>query len=177
MATVGITREARRATLTRFRSNEGSERPLRTPEKIPTLIVAADAARARLLIADPESKGLRELDELLNPEARLHEGDLVADSAGRRNHASTSGGHPAPGGGSMKRHHIEDFAARVCKRIELCLEENCARRVYIIAEPEFLGLLRRQARPRLARSFAGEVARSLASASLAEIRAALPIRL
>ena len=169
MTTAGLTREARRATLNRFRSSEHNARMLYTPDKSPALIVAADASRARLLLAATGTAEVNELDDLNNPQAHLHEGDLIDDSPGRRNAAQA--------GASMKRHRIEEFAALVCRRVEKCLEENCAKRVYIIAEPEFLGLLRRQARPRLARSFAGEVAKSMTSASATEIRAALPARL
>ncbi|HVT35446.1 MAG TPA: host attachment protein [Nevskiaceae bacterium] len=177
MVSTSLDREARRATLLRFRQHDDKARPQNATARAPTLVVAADASRARLLIALPGEPGLREVDDLLNPEARLHEGDLVADGPGRRNNSSTSGGYSALGGGSMKRHRIEEFASLVCKRVERCLEDNLARRVYLVAQPEFLGLLRKQARPRLVRSFAGEVAKALTGAAPAEIRAVLPARL
>jgi protein required for attachment to host cells len=142
-----------------------------------SLVIAADAARARILAAVTPDAPLRDYASLANPEARLHEGDLVADSSGRRNHRPTEGGHSAFGGGSMKQHRIEEFAASVCEGVEAALRDTQAERLYLVAEPAFLGLLRQRMDGQLQRRLAGTIPKSLASESPERIRAALPSRL
>lgn len=138
------------------------------------LVLVADSARARLLKAPAPHAPLEEFADLANPEARSHEGDLVADSGGRR---PPQGGHSAFGGDSMKRHRAEDFAAAVCARAAAALREAGALRLYIVAEPGFLGLLRRRMDRRVERCVAAEFAQSLAGGTLDQIRGALPPRL
>jgi protein required for attachment to host cells len=141
------------------------------------LVVAADSARARLFRASSPTGPLRELETLTNAEARLHERDLVSGPAGRSRGNTMQAGFSAFGGGSMKRHRVEEFAAEVCGRIAAVLRKAGAPRLYIIAEPEFLGLLRLRLDDPTKRRIAGELPKSLASKSPEEIRKALPRRL
>jgi len=147
------------------------------PRQGASLVIAADAARARILAAVTPDSPLRDYASLANPEARLHEGDLVADDGGRRNHRPTEGGHSALGGGSMKQHRIEEFASSVCQGVEAALRETQAERLYVVAEPGFLGLLRRRMDGQLERRIAGTIPKSLAGETAERIRAALPSRL
>lgn len=142
-----------------------------------SLVVAADSARARLFASVTPDAPLREFDDLANPEARLHEGDLVADATGRNGRGLREGGHSALGGDSMKRHRAEDFAGAVSDKVLSALRESRAERVYVLAEPEFLGLLRKRFDAQVRNKVAGEVAKSLAGESAERIRAALPERL
>jgi len=141
------------------------------------LVLTADAARARILAAVTPDSPLREYADLSNAEARLQERELVSSPTGRRNHQPTQGGHSAYGGGSMKRHRIEEFAASVCEGLQSALSATGAQRVYIVADPDFLGLLRQRMKPGLGRHVAGEYAKSLATETPERIRAALPARL
>lgn len=142
-----------------------------------SLVLVADSARARLFDAATPTAPLHEVEFLSNPEARLHEGDLVADGAGTRNGESMSAGHSALGGGSMKDHRIEEFAGTVCERLSRVARATDARRIYIVAEPSFLGLLRLRMDRNLRKQVAHEIPKSLASRGPAEIRAVLPQRL
>jgi protein required for attachment to host cells len=141
------------------------------------LVIAADSARARLFRADTPDAPLQEVDTLLNPEARLHEHDLVEDSAGRRGARPTQAKRSAFGGETAKRHRAEDFAASVCQRAARTLRETGAERLYLVAEPEFLGLLRQRMDRALERRVAGAVAKSVTGKPAGRIRAALPGRL
>jgi protein required for attachment to host cells len=143
----------------------------------PALVVAADSARARLFAADNPGAPLREIAALANPEARLHEHDLVEDEAGRRGTRPTQAKRSAFGGQTAKRHRAEEFAADVCARAEVGLREAGADRVYLVADPEFLGLLRQRMDERLQKRLAGAVAKSIVGSSVDAIRAALPPRL
>ncbi|MDM4771246.1 host attachment protein [Solimonas sp. SE-A11] len=143
----------------------------------PSLVVALDAARARILAALTPEAPLRDYASLANPEGRLHEGDLVADSGGCRNHRPTEGGHSASGGGSMKQHRTEEFAASVCEGVEAALRDTHAERLYVVAEPGFLGLLRQRMDDQVEQRVVGTIPKSLANETPERIRAALPSRL
>lgn len=139
-----------------------------------SVVVVADSARARLFAANTPTSPLQELADLSNPEARLHEHDLVEDSAGRRGTRPTQAKRSAFGGETAKRHRAEEFAAKVCDRAGSALREQRAQRLYLVAEPEFLGLLRMRMDRSVQRCVAGELAKSLAGRAPEEIRAALP---
>lgn len=141
------------------------------------LVIAADSVRARLFGAGTPDAPLREIDALLNPEGRLHEHDLVEDAAGRRGARPTQAKRSAFGGETARRHRAEDFAAAVCKRAARGLRETGAERVYLVAEPEFLGLLRQRMGRALERRVAGAVAKSVTGKPAGRIRATLPPRL
>ena len=121
----------------------------------PSLVIAADAARARILAALTPEAPLRDYASLANPEARLHEGDLVADSGGR----------------------IEEFAASVCEGLEAALHDTHAERLYVVAEPGFLGLLRQRMDEQVEQRIVGTIPKSLARETPERIRSALPSRL
>ncbi|WP_040455167.1 host attachment protein [Hydrocarboniphaga effusa] len=137
------------------------------------VVVAADAAIARLFLARNDAEWT-ELDDLTNPAAHADERELVADAAGRRGASTTQSGNSAYGGGSMKAHRIEEFAAEVCKRVAISLRETQAEQVHLIAEPHFLGLLRQRLDAEIRKRVGAEVSKSLARHSPEQIRAALP---
>jgi protein required for attachment to host cells len=143
----------------------------------PAVVVAADSARARLFRAGNPDAPLEEVDALVNPQARLHEHDIVEDSAGRRGTRPTQAKRSALGGETAKRHRAEEFAAAVCAHATQQLRETRARRLYLVAEPEFLGLLRRTLDRSVLRRVAGAVPKSVASKPAGRIRATLPSRL
>ena len=143
----------------------------------PAVVIAADSARARLFRAGTPDGPLEELEALVNPQARLHEGDLVEDSAGRRGTRPTQAKRSALGGETAKRHRAEEFAVAVCDRAARQLRATRARRLYLVAEPEFLGLLRRCLDRSALRRVAGAVAKSVTGKPAGRIRAALPSRL
>jgi protein required for attachment to host cells len=149
-----------------------------TPAKAgASLVVAADSARARLFEAASPAAPLKEVGGLLNPDARLHEHDMVEDSVGRRGTRPTQAKRSAFGGETAKRHRAEEFAAAVCVRAGKSLRAAGAERLYLVAEPEFLGLLRKRMDRALRRHVAGEVSKSVTHFEPWRIRAALPPRL
>jgi protein required for attachment to host cells len=143
----------------------------------PAVVIAADPARARLFVAGAPDAPLEEFADLANPQARLHEGDLVEDSAGRRGTRPTQAKRSAFGGQSARRHRTEEFAKAVCARAARGLRESRAARLYLVAEPEFLGLLRRRLARPLRKRVAGTVAKSVTGKPAGRIRATLPSRL
>ena len=138
------------------------------------LIVAADGAIARFFLAKNGEDTWTEIDDLTNPAAHADERELVSDAAGRRGASTTQSGNSAYGGGSMKAHRIEDFAAEVCRRVAVSLRETRAEQLHLVAEPHFLGLLRQRLDADVRKRVGAEVSKSLARHSPEQIRAALP---
>lgn len=135
-------------------------------------VVAADRGHARFfLVDDPDT--LTEVDDLLSPEARLHEGDLTSDRPGRLN-SRRRGGHSARGAESQRQFRADAFARQVCGRLDALRRAGELTHVHLVAEPDFLGLLRKHLRAPLARCVLSQTARSAARERPRALRALLP---
>lgn len=107
-----------------------------------TWIVAADSSRARILqVADPQQR-LEEVDDLLNPEGRLHDRELISDAHPR--FRGTSG--PASDREEMPavEHAVELFAKRIGDYLDKARNEQRFDRLHLVAPPRFLGVLRKK---------------------------------
>lgn len=140
---------------------------------MPTWILVADNSRARIFVAEKAKSPLQEIRTLAFPEARLHEGDLVTDKGGR-DRAPGSGGHGFDGGDAHKHENADRFAAQVCAELESARNAGELRKLYVVAAPTFLGLLRQHQSHALSQLVAGEVDKNLSTQDPATIRGSLP---
>lgn len=106
-------------------------------------ILAADAGRARLFEAEARNGGLTEIADLLNPEARLRDLDVVSDRTGHLNRGSDGFGNALEPRQWHIDHAAEMFAKGLCRRLSQGRRSGEVGRIYIIAGPAFLGLLRK----------------------------------
>ena len=137
-------------------------------------VIVADASRARILSAEDNQSSLLETEDLVHSESRLREQDLVADGTGS---GTDSGGYGMHSMGHEKAAHArqaEIFAAELCERIDGIRQRGALRRIYLVAAPEFLGLLRANLSKQCTVLVAGEVGKNLVTRSLEEIRGHLP---
>jgi protein required for attachment to host cells len=107
----------------------------------PVLIVVSDKARARIFDTATEDQSLREIEDLLNPELGHHERDISSDRPGR----SVNGGgrHTALGEDYGKRRvRAARFAETVAERVCEHVRQQKYARLFLVAGPEFTGLLR-----------------------------------
>jgi protein required for attachment to host cells len=105
-----------------------------------TWIVAADSSRARVLqVADRER--LVEVDNLLNPDARLQDRELTTD-ANPRLHGP--GGLSAREEPSAVEHTVEMFSKRIGDYLEKARTDHRYDRLVLVAPPKFLGLIRKE---------------------------------
>jgi protein required for attachment to host cells len=105
-----------------------------------TWIVAADASRARILqVAD--RKRLVEVENLLNPDGRLQDRELTTD-ANPRLHGP--GGLSAREEPSAVEHTVEMFSKRIGDYLEKARTDHRYDRLYLVAPPKFLGLIRKE---------------------------------
>ena len=139
---------------------------------MPTWILVADNSRARIFTVDKATNPLHEVRTLTSPEARLHEGDLVSDRDGQDRNPSV-GGH----GLSNERPHKHDiadrFAAQVCEELESARNQGQFGKLYVVAAPAFLGMLRHHQSPALRQLIIAEIDKSLATQDPAAIRKVL----
>mgnify|MGYP003573863094 FL=1 len=135
-------------------------------------IVAADASRARFFTADKPVSALNEIETLSNPEARLHEGDLVSDRGGRGGNGGAI--HNYSTGNEAKQEAANRFAAEVCKHLEKGRNSHSFGKLYVMAAPHFLGLLRKHQSDALRGLVSDEIANDLTTQSPERIRAKLP---
>ena len=105
-------------------------------------IVAADASRARILQVMDREQRLTEVEDLLNPEGRLHERELVRDAHSRsRGTAGPGSDREEP---STVDHEVESFAKRIGEYLDKARTSHRYDRLHLIAPPKFLGQLRKE---------------------------------
>ncbi|HFD78794.1 MAG TPA: host attachment protein [Gammaproteobacteria bacterium] len=108
-------------------------------------ILVAESSRAKLYKADNRKAPLTEVEALVHPAGRLHEGDLVSDRPG-----SDPG---TPGGQGQGRHVVDnkisakqaediDFARYLARHLDQGRIDGAYDELVLIAPPAFLGLLR-----------------------------------
>ena len=118
-----------------------------------TWIVAADSSRAKVLqVADRERK-LLEVDELLNPQARLQDRELQTDAEPRFNGHGGVGkaGSSRTGGPASDRetegaveHSVKAFAREIGRYLEQARNQHRYDGLVLIAPPKFLGAVRKE---------------------------------
>ena len=119
-------------------------------KKFPILVVIADAGRARMLTVEGPEHPLEEKEDLVHPQSRLRESELVSDRPGR---VSQSHGGPHPGHGSRSGMepgtHATDveherFARQLADNLKHVANGHAIGRIVLCASPVFLGLLRKE---------------------------------
>src|SRR5437764_9174583 len=108
-----------------------------------TWIIAADASRARILQVTDRAQQLEEVEDLLNPEGRVHDRELISDAHPRFS------GHSGGGPGSDREetsaaeHATELFAKRVGDYLDKARTAHRYDRLPLLAPPQLLGRLRK----------------------------------
>jgi protein required for attachment to host cells len=109
----------------------------------------------------------------VDPKARLHEGDLVTDRDGRDRRAG-SPIHGVASDSSAKGDGAERFAQQICAELDAARVDGAFSKLYVIAAPALLGLLRRHQSAPLRAMVSGEVDKNLAGQDSEAIRRHLP---
>lgn len=137
-------------------------------------VLAGDTTRARVFATDRRNGELEELFDLVNPEARLHERDLTSDLPGSTANSATGMRHGYGAEESKKPEAAARFAREISARLEKARVSGEWEKLYIVADPRFLGELRKSLDPDTAQRVAGEVDKNLARGSIADVRRVLP---
>ncbi len=138
-----------------------------------TLILVAEGSRARLYLSNSPTKPWQEIEDLIEPKGRMHEGDLVTDE---------KGADPGtPGGEGKARHVFEDkvapteavqqaFANELCGDLERRRLAGEYNRLILVAAPAFLGMLRKCMSPEVTKMVVEELAKDLVMEDAQSIR-------
>jgi protein required for attachment to host cells len=145
-------------------------------------IVVANQTEARFLDTFGRRQALVPAGVLTNPAGRMHDQDLDADRpgrvfnggnrAGRRRGASPR--HATDGERSTRQHTVEVFARRIGAELEKARTAHRFDRVVLVAEPGFLGRLRRALPATVRCQVAASVAHDLVGQSGRDVRDYLP---
>ena len=136
-----------------------------------TWIIAADASRARILQVTDRAQQLEEVEDLLNPEGRVHDRELISDAHPRFS------GHSGGGPGSDREetsaaeHATELFAKRVGDYLDKARTAHRYDRLHLIAPPKFLGQLRKELGKEVQKLVAQELPKDLSWLNARDIQA------
>ena len=139
-------------------------------------IVVADASRARLFTTDSPMGDFTEVDTLLNPEARLHDGDLTTDRPGRQADSMNNGRSAMEEPSEPKEVEAQRFAKELAESLEKARNQGEMEKLYIAAPPKFLGELRKHMKPELKAVVAEEIRKDFSQMNARELRKHFPER-
>ncbi|TAK87202.1 MAG: host attachment protein [Betaproteobacteria bacterium] len=126
-----------------------------------TWIIAADASRARVLQVADRDQQLLEIEDLLNPQGRLHNREINTDASGRFRGQDRPGGHSSDDEQRTGDHYDELFAKRVGDYLEKARNQHRFDRLHLVAPPKFLGALRRELGKEVQKLVAEEIPKDL----------------
>lgn len=142
----------------------------------PTWILVADAARARLFTVERPRGPLQEIADFVNPAERLRERDIDTDDRGRV--AAPGGGRHAVGDDkSPKAEYARRFADELAQYLKHGRLRDEYRRLYLVADPRFLGELRAALDAPTGRLVVAALDKDISRREPADIRRHLPERL
>ncbi|MHC4548841.1 MAG: host attachment protein [Planctomycetota bacterium] len=118
-----------------------------------TWLLVCDASRARIFGVDTRRKSIELLQEIDHPPGRARASEIVADKAGHVQQSGSGGRRAAmapptdPTDVEMRR-----FARRLGDLLEKGFDEHRYDRLFLVAPPRFLGMLREDLNASVARS-------------------------
>ena len=134
-----------------------------------TWIIAADSSRARVLQVAGREEKLLEIEDLLNPQGRLHDRDIASDALGRWNGPDRPGGNSMRAGASPVEHAVEQFAKRIGEYLDQARTAHRYDRLCLVAPPKFLGALRKELGAEVQKLVADELPKDLSWLSAREL--------
>lgn len=133
-------------------------------------VIVADRSRARIFETDLNFNGLREVEDLLNPEGRLDDADLRHDAKGRfYGKGERHQAHTAEPPVSQQEHDEEKFSRDVMELLTRGCDAKRYQRLVMIAPPEFLGLLRKQLPERVEQHITRQIDSDISNLPLQQI--------
>lgn len=103
-------------------------------------VLVADSTRARVFDYEAASKQLNELYDIIDPLGRLPDAKLSSDRPGRLQGGGA--GHAFESKHANKEYEHDEFARRVCQRLEADRISHKFDSLIMVAPPKFLGELR-----------------------------------
>jgi protein required for attachment to host cells len=142
-----------------------------------TWIIAADSSRARILQVTDREGHLAEIEDFVNPQARLHERDLATAAEPRFNGQGGGGPGSDREAKSKADHEVEVFVRQLAEYLDKARTGHRYDRLHVIAPPKFLGQLRKTLGKEVAKLVAEELPKDLSWLNTRQIEQSLAGRL
>ncbi len=139
-----------------------------------TWVVVADSGHARIFEVGRSRDELREIDDLINPTARMREQELSSDDGGRSYDSFGDGRHAMENKTSAKEQTTIDFAGRLNEQLLSGLDSQSYGKLILIAAPDFLGVLRGKLDQRVRDAISEEINKNLTQHAVSDIVEHLP---
>ncbi|MDA0712839.1 MAG: host attachment protein [bacterium] len=139
-------------------------------------VVAANGAKARIFTNEDGNK-LKEIETFEHPASRLHDQDLVSDKPGQEFGSFSHRRSAIEPSIDPHKNELIHFAQELSKHIEHALNTNVFKKLYLIASPIFLGILRKSLHEQVQKAVVLSIDKDLVGKSAAEIREYLPFTL
>lgn len=140
-------------------------------------VLVADSSKARILSVQDSNSPLLDKHDFIHSDSRFKERDLVSGEMGNRRDSGGFGKHSMGHEGATHQLQAELFARDLCSEVEKIRATGDLRRIYLIAAPKMLGILRHNLNKQCSELVSGEVNRNLVNHDLKDIRSHLPKRL
>jgi protein required for attachment to host cells len=137
-------------------------------------VVVASSSKAKVLIAEDGHSPLVESAVYDHPQSRLREQDLVSDGSGSATDSGGFGKHSMGHEQAARHKQAGLFAQEIGAEIDKLRRKTNLRRIYLVAPPKFLGLLRGSISKQCLELLHGEVNKDLVTHSIEDIRSHLP---
>jgi protein required for attachment to host cells len=137
-----------------------------------TWIIAADAGRARILQVMDRDGRLAEVEDFVNPSARLHERDMTTDAEPRFN--GSQGGPGSDREAKRKgEYETEVFVRQLGDYLDKARNAHRYDRLHLVAPPKFLGQLRKELGDEVQKLVEDELPKDLSWLNTRELQARL----
>jgi len=137
-------------------------------------VVVANSSKAKVLLAEDARSPLIESEDFAHPQSRLREQDLVSDGPGSAADSGGYGRHSMGHEQEARQREAETFARELMAEVDRLRQTAGLHRIYLVAPPKFLGLLRASISKQCQELLRGEVNKDLVVQDNADIRAHLP---
>ncbi len=140
-------------------------------------VIVANSSKAKLMLAEDARSDLVESKDFTHQQSRLLEQDLVSDGSGSAGDSRGPGRHSMGHEQEARHRQAETFARELMAEVDKLRQATDLRRIYLVAPPKFLGLLRANISKQCRNLLEGEINKDLVTHDNSEIRSHLPKRL
>lgn len=138
-------------------------------------VLAADNSRARIFETTRRNLLETEIETMVHPAGRQSVHELTDDRQGRTSHPSSSEQRKAYAPTvDPKKYEVQQFARSVAQLLNKNALEKKFLKLYIIAPPSFLGMIRSELDNHARERIKGEIDKNVTQLKMEEIRQHLP---
>lgn len=139
-----------------------------------TWVVVANSCEAKLFTVS-KFPHIELVEKLEHPESKLHDQDLVSSKPGRSFQSGGTTRHAYSQETDPKKQEIEIFAKQVADLITSSHQKNAFQRLYLIASPQVLGMLRSHFNRQVQESIVKEISKDMINHTDKEIEKQLEL--